>query len=133
MPDGQLSQHELTPKANVKVSPELSLPSPVEAGKGLDEGGHMNADRDDIRGPADVEERLRAAADSAREEVSGRMTERGNGRAYRARQAREWARSHWSDLQDRVERRPYSASAWALGIGFITGIILTSMLRSRRD
>lgn len=95
----------------------------------------MKAERDEIQDAADVQERLRAAADSATGEMTGRMTEHGDHRrrAYRARQAREWARSQWSDLQDRVERRPYSASAWALGIGFITGIILTSMLRSRRD
>lgn len=90
----------------------------------------MKAEREDFRDAADVQERLRAAADSA----AGRMAERGNGRAARrARQARQWARSHLSDLQDRVESRPYSATVWALGIGFISGIVLTSLVRSRRD
>jgi hypothetical protein len=91
----------------------------------------MKAERDEIR--EDVQERLRAAADSVTSAATGR-TERPNGRAaYRARQAREWARSHWSDLQDRVESRPYSATVWALGIGFIAGIILTGLVRSQRD
>jgi hypothetical protein len=94
----------------------------------------MKAEREDFRDATEVQERLRAAADSATTAAANRLSERGDGRAaYRARQAREWARSHWSDLQDRVERRPYSASVWALGIGFITGIALTSLIRSHRD
>jgi hypothetical protein len=96
----------------------------------------MKADRD-ILGDSDVAERLRAAAESA---TVGhglehhRHHDRHAATAYRARQAREWARSHWSGLKDGLERRPYSATAWALGIGFVTGIVLTTMVRTtRRD
>jgi hypothetical protein len=92
----------------------------------------MRAERDEILGEAaEVQERLRAAADA----VTGASpaVEQQRRAARRARQAREWARAQWSDLQERVERRPYSASAWALGIGFIAGILLTSMVWPRRD
>jgi hypothetical protein len=98
----------------------------------------MKADRD-ILGESDVADRLRAAAESA---TAGQGLEhqhqhyhhpyRRAAAAYRARQAREWARTHWSDLKDGVERRPYSATAWALGIGLVTGIVLTALARPRR-
>jgi ElaB/YqjD/DUF883 family membrane-anchored ribosome-binding protein len=92
----------------------------------------MKADRE-ILGDSEVAERLRAAAESA---TTSHGLERhyhpGSRRAaaHRARQAREWARTHWSDLKDGVERRPYSATAWALGVGFLTGIVLTTLVRS---
>jgi hypothetical protein len=98
----------------------------------------MKAERDEILGDSvDVQERLRAAAESA---TTGRGMEhthhhrhRVNQRAAeRARQAREWARTQWGDLQDRVERRPYSATAWALGVGLLTGIVMTSLVRMNR-
>ena len=92
----------------------------------------MKSDRE-ILGDSEVAERLRAAAESATagHGLERHYQERANRRAaYRARQAREWARSHWSDLKDGVERRPYSATAWALGVGFITGIVLTTLVRS---
>jgi hypothetical protein len=97
----------------------------------------MKADRETLSDTASVQERLRAAAESAA--ATGRGMEHqlhqrhANQRAAateRARQAREWARSQWSDLQERVERRPYSATAWALGLGFVSGIVITSMLRA---
>lgn len=90
----------------------------------------MKADRE-ILGDSEVAERLRAAAESA---ATGHGLERhyhpeGRRAAYRTRQAREWARSHWGDLKDGVERRPYSATAWALGVGLLTGIVLTALVR----
>jgi len=70
---------------------------------------------------AQAKERLRsatgAAATAARE---------------RARQAQDWARHQWSDLQDTVEAQPYRATLWALGIGLAAGILLTSLMRGRR-
>jgi hypothetical protein len=105
----------------------------------------MRSEREGILGDADVRERLRAAADDVAERLRtaadsamvGRGLERhqrGDQRgAYRARQAREWARTHWVDLKDGVERRPYSATAWALGLGLLTGVVLTSMVRTRRE
>jgi len=95
----------------------------------------MKAEYDESLGEAaDVQERLRAAAESANGAGIGRVAEHESNRAARrARQAREWARSRVSDLQDRVEERPYSATAWALGIGLIAGILLATLVRTRRD
>lgn len=95
----------------------------------------MKAERDEILGDhVDVQERLRAAAESATvgSGLAHHQQQLNRRAAHRARQAREWARSYWSDLQDRVERKPYSATVWALGIGVVTGIVLTSMVRPRR-
>jgi ElaB/YqjD/DUF883 family membrane-anchored ribosome-binding protein len=69
---------------------------------------------------AEVKEHLRAARDAA----STMARER-------AHQAQGWAQSQWSQLQDRVEAEPYRATAWALGIGFIAGIILTALARGK--
>jgi ElaB/YqjD/DUF883 family membrane-anchored ribosome-binding protein len=75
-----------------------------------DFGGTVNTDQ--------VADRLRAAKESAAE-----------GARARAQQAQDWARNQWSELQDRVEAEPYKASAWALGVGFLAGILLMSLLR----
>jgi len=47
----------------------------------------------------------------------------------RADQAQRWAKSRWSDLQQTVESQPYQSPAWALGIGFATGLLLMGLLR----
>ena len=67
---------------------------------------------------AQMKERLRAKATAASETVR-----------QRAAQAQGWARSQMDGLQSRVEAEPYRASAWALGIGFIAGVLLTGLLR----
>jgi ElaB/YqjD/DUF883 family membrane-anchored ribosome-binding protein len=67
---------------------------------------------------AEVKEHLRAAKDAA----STMARER-------AHQAQGWAQSQWTNLQDRVEAEPYRATAWALGIGFVAGILLTVLAR----
>jgi ElaB/YqjD/DUF883 family membrane-anchored ribosome-binding protein len=46
------------------------------------------------------------------------------------REARTWSRGRFSELQDRVEAEPYRAAAWALGIGFVAGIVVTLLSRS---
>jgi ElaB/YqjD/DUF883 family membrane-anchored ribosome-binding protein len=72
---------------------------------------------------ARVKDHLRAAKDAA-----------AHAARVRARQAREWTRSRIDDLQQRVEAQPYRASAWALGAGFLAGILVMSVIRnSRRD
>jgi len=68
-----------------------------------------------------MKERLRAKASDASEAVR-----------ERANQARGWARSQLDGLQSRVEAEPYRATAWALGVGFVAGILLTGLIRSRR-
>jgi ElaB/YqjD/DUF883 family membrane-anchored ribosome-binding protein len=72
-------------------------------------------------GTEQVKEHLRAARDAATETVRGAST-----------QARTWSRGRLSELQDRVEAEPYRAAAWALGIGFVAGILITAMSRSGR-
>lgn len=84
--------------------------------------GVMNGEQSTTADTAQVKERMRSATDAAT-----------NAARNRARQAQEWAQSQWSDLQDRVEERPYQAAAWALGIGFVAGVLLTSLVRSSRS
>lgn len=85
----------------------------------------MNAKNGDLgTGPdtEQVKEHLRAARDAAAQAARAR-----------AEQAREWASSQIGDLQEQVEAQPYRASAWALGIGFLAGILLMSFMRSGKD
>ena len=89
---------------------ELSMNS-----KKGDLGAGENADQ--------VRDHLRAAKDAA-----------ANAARARAQQARDWASSRIDDLQESVEAQPYRASAWALGAGFLAGILLMSLIKnSRRD
>ena len=70
-----------------------------------------------------VKDHLRAAKDAAASAARAR-----------AQQARDWASSRIDDLQESVEAQPYKASAWALGAGFLAGILVMSLIRnSRRD
>jgi len=36
------------------------------------------------------------------------------------------------ELQERLEAQPYRASAWALGAGFLAGILIMSLVHNRR-
>jgi ElaB/YqjD/DUF883 family membrane-anchored ribosome-binding protein len=84
----------------------------------------MNAKNGDVDGNAEaaqVKEHLRAARDAA-----------GEAARAKARRARDWASSQMDDLQQRVEDQPYKASAWALGVGFLAGILLMSLVRTGR-
>jgi ElaB/YqjD/DUF883 family membrane-anchored ribosome-binding protein len=81
------------------------------------EGAAANA-----RGRAeDLKEHLRAAKDAATDAARGATA-----------QARTWTRSQYSNLQERVEAEPYKAAAWALGIGFIAGVLITALARTGR-
>jgi ElaB/YqjD/DUF883 family membrane-anchored ribosome-binding protein len=68
-----------------------------------------------------------AAADAIRENASSYADEARS----RARSARDWANARFHDLQGRVEERPQAAAAWALGVGLLVGVLLTTMVRSR--
>lgn len=84
----------------------------------------MNAKNGDLGGGADTEQvkdHLRAAKDAAAQAARAR-----------AQRARDWASSQFDDLQHRVEERPYQASAVALGIGFLAGVLLMGLLRTGR-
>ncbi len=84
------------------------------AGNGNGAGARATA------GSEQVKEHLRAAKDAATDAVRGA-----------SRDARSWSRSRFSELQDRVEAEPYRAAAWALGIGFIAGVLITALATRR--
>jgi ElaB/YqjD/DUF883 family membrane-anchored ribosome-binding protein len=44
-------------------------------------------------------------------------------------EARTWSRSRFTDLQQRIEAEPYRAAAWALGIGFVAGVLISALAR----
>jgi ElaB/YqjD/DUF883 family membrane-anchored ribosome-binding protein len=67
-----------------------------------------------------VKEHLRAAKGAAAEAIRGA-----------SREAQTWGRGRFSDLQDRIEAEPYRAAAWALGIGFVAGVLITALARRR--
>lgn len=89
------------------------------AGEAADAAGRMAGAASDTasRAAGAARETASRAASSARE---------------RADEARQWARLRWSDLQHSVEAQPYQSSAWALGIGFVVGMLVMGMLRGRR-
>ncbi|HEU4627430.1 MAG TPA: hypothetical protein VFS52_21930 [Steroidobacteraceae bacterium] len=70
---------------------------------------------------SEVKDHLRAAKDAATDTV--RST---------TQQARSWTRAQYSQLQERVEAEPYKAAAWALGIGFIAGVLITTLAQAGR-
>ena len=67
-----------------------------------------------------VKEHLRAAKGAAAEAIRGAT-----------RDAQTWGRGRFADLQDRIEAEPYRAAAWALGIGFVAGVLITALTRRR--
>ncbi|HVY81753.1 MAG TPA: hypothetical protein VG994_12275 [Steroidobacteraceae bacterium] len=73
------------------------------------------------RRASEVKDHLRAAKDAATDTV--RST---------TQQARSWTQSQYSQLQERVEAEPYKAAAWALGIGFIAGVLITTLAQAGR-
>jgi len=84
----------------------------------------MNSKNGDLGAGADseqVKDHLRAAKDAA-----------ASAARVRAQQARDWASSRIDDLQSSVEAQPYKASAWALGAGFLAGILVMSLIRNSR-
>ena len=83
--------------------------------------GASNGHGADVAANAEqVKEHLRAAKGAAAEALRGAT-----------REAQTWGRSRFADLQDRIEAEPYRAAAWALGIGFVAGILITALARRR--
>ena len=80
----------------------------------------------------------KAAAEAARQAerladaASDTAARAASGARDRADQAQRWARSRWSELQHSVESQPYQSTAWALGIGFVAGLLLMGLMRVRR-
>jgi ElaB/YqjD/DUF883 family membrane-anchored ribosome-binding protein len=83
------------------------------SGRNGDAGARARAD--------EVKDHLRAAKDAASDAVRGTTA-----------QAKTWTRARYSDLQERVEAEPYKAAAWALGVGFLAGVIITALARTGR-
>ncbi|HEY1284242.1 MAG TPA: hypothetical protein VGE96_07155 [Steroidobacteraceae bacterium] len=83
--------------------------------------GGRNGEGDVRSGTDQVKEHLRAARDAAADTL--RTT---------TEQARGWSRDRLQQLQERVEAEPYRATAWALGIGFVMGVVLTVLARPSR-
>ena len=80
-----------------------------------------------------VRDHVRAAGSAASDTLRDSASAAADAARERARGASAWARSRFSDLQDQVEQRPGTAALWALGIGLIAGILLTSLVRGGRD
>ena len=80
----------------------------------------------------------KAAAEAARQAerladaASDTAAKAGSSARERADQAQRWAKSRWSELQQSVESQPYQSTAWALGIGFVAGLLLMGLMRTRR-
>jgi len=70
-----------------------------------------------------------AAADAIRENVSSAK----EAAQSRARGASDWARSRFTDIQGRVERRPQTTALLALGIGAAAGFLLGALMRGGRE
>jgi ElaB/YqjD/DUF883 family membrane-anchored ribosome-binding protein len=69
----------------------------------------------------EMKDHLRAAKDAASDTVRTKTD-----------QARTWTKSQYAQLQERVEAEPYKAAAWALGIGFVAGMLITVLAQSGR-
>ena len=88
------------------------------SGSGAGNGGGNGAGA--AAGAEQVKEHLRAAKGAAAEAIRGAT-----------REAQTWGRSRFAELQDRIEAEPYRAAVWALGIGFVAGILITALARRR--
>jgi ElaB/YqjD/DUF883 family membrane-anchored ribosome-binding protein len=77
---------------------------------------------------ADEATRQKDRLSEAASDTAARAT---NATRDRADQAQRWAKSRWSDIQDTVENQPYQSSVWALGIGFVAGLLVMGLLRRR--
>jgi ElaB/YqjD/DUF883 family membrane-anchored ribosome-binding protein len=84
------------------------------SGTGTGDGGGVGARA--TAGAERVKDHIRSARDTATEAVN----------EY-TRGAQNWSREQFTRLQDRVEAEPYRAAAWALGIGFVVGVLITAL------
>jgi ElaB/YqjD/DUF883 family membrane-anchored ribosome-binding protein len=74
-----------------------------------------------------VRDHLRAAGSAAAGAIRENAGAAAQAARKRARGASDWARSRWSDLQGQVEEKPHSAAIWALGIGVVAGILVSTL------
>jgi hypothetical protein len=78
-----------------------------------------------------VRDHLKAASSAAADALRENASAAADAARSSARNASDWARSRLEDLQGTVERRPQTATLWALGIGVVAGFLLGSILRGR--
>ncbi len=95
----------------------------------------MNAttNSDNSTDTAEVKEHLRAAGDAAASAARARAAQAQEWAKTRANEAQDWARSQLGDVRQRIEQQPYQAAALALGIGLLSGVLLTMLVSRRRD
>ncbi|MEJ0037446.1 MAG: hypothetical protein WDO68_15445 [Gammaproteobacteria bacterium] len=72
-----------------------------------------------------------ASAEQVKEHLSAAKGAAAEAIREASREAQTWSRSRFADLQDRIEAEPYRAAAWALGIGFVAGVLVTALGRRR--
>ena len=89
--------------------------STTGSGNNGEAGAHARAKAEEAK------EHLRAAKDAGSDALRGATA-----------QAKTWTRSQVAGLQERVEAEPYKAAAWALGLGFFAGVVITALARSGR-
>lgn len=82
---------------------------------------------------AEVKDHLRAAGGAAASAARTGAAQAQEWARTRASQAQDWARSQLGDVQNRIEAQPYKAAALALGIGLLTGVLLTLFSSRRSD
>ena len=74
----------------------------------------------------------RETAEQFRDRLRSKASSMGDKLREGADNARGWARSRLDNLQGSVEANPYRASAWALGLGLVAGVVLMGLMRGRR-
>ena len=70
-----------------------------------------------------------ASAEQAKEHLRAAKGAAADAVRSATRDAQTWGRSRFANLQDQIEAEPYRAAAWALGIGFVAGVLLTAMAK----
>jgi len=80
-----------------------------------------------------VREHLKAAGSAAGDAARVRSEQAQDWARSRGNQATDWARAQLSGIQGRVEANPQRATLWALGVGLVFGIVLSSLLRGRSE
>jgi hypothetical protein len=78
-------------------------------------------------------EAARAGRERASEWARARSGEASQWARERGTQASDWARNRMAAVQGRVEADPQRATLWALGAGFVFGILVASLIRGSRS
>jgi hypothetical protein len=101
-------------------------------------GGDETRTRERVRGRVktaseSAAEAARVGRERAAEWAKARSNEASEWARTRGTQASDWARERLAVVQGRVEADPQRATLWALGAGFVFGILVASLLRGSRS